>query len=54
MKDLILEFKDILPDTILFSLKDQLTISNDIDSEVDRAAPEYGYWAIIAEKAEQV
>jgi hypothetical protein len=41
-----------LPEDILSKLKGKLVISEDIDTEVDRAAYEYGYYAILAEKAE--
>ncbi len=52
MKNLQYEVKDLLPKPVQISLKEELMISEDIDSEVDRAAHIYGYYAVLAEKAE--
>ena len=51
-KDIKFEFEDLLPDTISFSLKEELSISEDLDTEVDRAAHTFGWYAVIAEKAD--
>lgn len=51
-KDIKFEFEGLLPDTIEFSLKEELSISEDIDSEIDRAAHKFGWYAVLAEKAD--
>jgi len=51
-RDLLLEVEGLLPEKVSFHVKKILTISEDIDYEVDHAAAEYGYYAVLAEKAE--
>jgi len=50
--DLIYEVSGLVPKPVTVALKDELTISEDIDSEVDEAAARFGYYAVLAEKAE--
>jgi hypothetical protein len=51
-RDLIYEVKGLVPEKVVVSIKKELQISEDIDSEVDKAARLFGYYAILAEKAE--
>ena len=51
-KDLLYEIKDLLPEPVLFSLKKELTISEDMDEEVNTASAKFGFYAILAEKAD--
>lgn len=52
MKDLTYEIKGLVPDPVVVALKDELTITEDIDGEVDEASARFGYYAVLAEKAE--
>ncbi len=52
MKELKYKVDGLLPESVKISLKDELVISEDIDSEVDKAAHHYGFYAVLAEKAE--
>lgn len=52
MKDIIYEIEGLIPDDVFISLKKELMISEDIDTEVDKAAYKYGHYAVLAEKAE--
>jgi hypothetical protein len=52
MKDLLYEVEGLLPEKVVISVKDQLKLSEDIDSEVDKAAGVYGYYAVLSERAE--
>jgi hypothetical protein len=51
-RDIIFEVKGLLPETVSVSIEKELKISEDIDYEVDTAARKFGYYAVIAEKAE--
>jgi len=51
-RDLVYEVSGLLPETVVVSIKKELTISEDIDTEVDTAARIYGFYAVLAEKAE--
>lgn len=52
MKDMLLSFKGILPDEVVVRLQEELTVTEDIDTEVDRAAHMFGFYAVLSEKAE--
>lgn len=52
MKDIVYEIKGLVPEPVVVSIQKQLSITEDLDSEVDRAARTYGYYAVLAEKAE--
>lgn len=52
MKDLVHEISGLLPEPVVVSIATQLKISEDIDTEVDTAARMYGYYAVLAERAE--
>lgn len=52
MRDLSYEIKDLVPTPVTLKLRADLKISEDIDTEVDIAAINYGYYAILAEKAD--
>lgn len=50
--DLTYEIRGLVPKTVIVALQEELTITEDVDSEVDRAAGQFGYYAVLAEKAE--
>lgn len=52
MKEIIYEVEGLLPETVVIRVRKQLQISEDLDTEVDRAAKTYGFYAVLAEKAE--
>jgi hypothetical protein len=52
MKNLKYEVEGLLPEPVKLSLKDELMITEDIDSEVDKASHNYGFYAVLGEKAE--
>lgn len=52
MRDILFEVKGLVPDTVFINIKEKLMISEDLDTEVDRSAAEFGYWAVLSEKAE--
>lgn len=51
-KDLQLAIDGLLPEEIKISLKNELMISQDLERDVRRTAAQYGYYAVLAEKAE--
>ena len=51
-KNIELIFEKLLPESVKFSLKEELSISENIDNEVDKAAHLFGFYAVLAEKAE--
>jgi len=51
-KELIYRVEKLLPTTVVVNVKKSLAITEDLDTEVDRAASVYGYYAILAEKSE--
>jgi len=52
VRDILYEVKGLLPDPVVISLEKQLRVSEDLDEEVDQAAHIFGYYAVLAEKAE--
>ena len=52
MRDLVQEIEGVIPEKAVINVKKDLTISNDLDHEVDTAARNYGYYAVLSEKAE--
>lgn len=50
--DLTETFIGLLPEDVVFKLKEELTISEDIDSEVDEASARFGFFAVLSERAE--
>jgi hypothetical protein len=52
MRDISYEIKNLLPETIYVSIKKDLQITEDIDTEVDQAASQFGFYAVLSEKAE--
>lgn len=52
LKDLLYEIKGLVPDKVVLSLEEHLRISEDLDTEIDVAAKNYGYFAILSEKSE--
>ena len=51
-RDLQIAIEGLLPEEIRIKLKDELTVSEDLEREVRRTAAQYGYYAVLAEKAE--
>lgn len=51
-RDLLYEITNLLPEKVVVSIKKDLHITEDIDTEVDQAAAQFGYYAVISEKAE--
>jgi hypothetical protein len=51
-RDLVYEVKGLLPESVVVSIQKDLRISEDLDTEVDRAASHYGFYAVLSEKAE--
>lgn len=51
MRELVVEIPGIVPETVSVALKEDLTISEDIEREAKYAAYRFGYYAVLAEKA---
>jgi hypothetical protein len=51
-KDLIVEVERLLPEPVVVNIREELSISEDIDTEVDQAASKFGYYAVLSEKAQ--
>lgn len=51
-KDFKVEVEGLMPEKLSLEVKKSLRITEDIDTEVDQAAAEYGFYAILSEKAE--
>lgn len=52
MRELVYEIEGLADETVTIAIKKELMISEDIDGEVDKAAYRFGYYAVLAEKAE--
>lgn len=52
MKDILYEVEGLLPKKVVVSVKEQLKLTEDIDTEVDEAAGTFGFYAVLAERAE--
>ncbi len=52
VKDLEIAIEGLLPQEIRIKLKAELTVSEDLEREVRRTAAQFGYYAVLAEKAE--
>ncbi len=50
-RNLIVEIENVVPEKVVLSIKDELLITEDIDTEIDQAAYRFGYFAVLAEKA---
>jgi hypothetical protein len=51
-KDLQIAIDGLLPEEVKISLKSELMVSEDLERDVRRTAAQYGYYAVLAEKAE--
>lgn len=51
-RDLVYEISGLVKESVTIALRKDLMISHDIDSEIDTAAINFGYYAILAEKAD--
>jgi len=49
--DVSIEIDELVSDPIKLKVREALHISEDIDHEIDKAAGDYGYYAVLAEKA---
>ncbi len=53
LRDLLYEIKGLdLPEKTVLSLEQHLKISEDIDTEIDEAAKNFGYFGILSERSE--
>ncbi len=52
MKDIAVEIEGLVPEAVFVKVKNDLIITEDIDTEVDHASANYGYYAVLSEKAE--
>jgi len=50
-KDLFVEIGGVAPDTVTVDIREDLTLSEDLERELDIAAANFGYYAVLAEKA---
>jgi hypothetical protein len=50
-EDYIVEIPGLVPETVTVALKDDLTITDDLTVEIDRCAAQFGYYAVLAERA---
>jgi hypothetical protein len=49
--DFIVEIPGLVPETVTVALKEDLTITDDLTVEIDRCAAQFGYYAVLAERA---
>jgi len=47
-----IELKGVVPDTVYISVKDKLRIGKDLDLELDEASEQFGYYGVLAERAD--
>jgi len=52
MKEYVVEIPGLVPETVTVALKEDLTISEDIAREVNVTPAQFGYYAVLAEKAQ--
>lgn len=52
MKDILFEVEGLLPKKVVVSVKESLRLTEDMDFEVDTAAGTFGFYAVLAERAE--
>ena len=52
MRDIVYEIVGLVPEKVAMSVAEELTISEDVDFEVDTAAKNFGYFAILSERSE--
>lgn len=50
-RDLLVEIEKVVPEKVVLSIRDELLITEDIDTEIDQAAYRFGYFAVLSEKA---
>jgi len=51
-KELVIDISGLVPHCVTIALKEDLTISEDLGREVDQTAAQFGYYAVLSEKAE--
>lgn len=49
--EIIIEIPGLVPETVTVALKEDLTITDDLTVEIDRCAAQFGYYAVLAERA---
>ena len=52
MKELVIEIPGLVPEPVTVALKADLTISEDLEREVKCTPSQFGYYAVLSEKAE--
>jgi len=52
VRDITYEIKGLVPEKVAVSIAAELVISEDVDFEVDNAAKNFGYFAILSERSE--
>jgi hypothetical protein len=52
MREFVVKIEGLIPDSVKVALKKDLTISSDLEREVAEGAAQFGYYAVLAEKAE--
>jgi len=50
-RDYVVEIAGLTPEVITTSIKEDLSISDDLAVEIDRCAAQFGYYAVLAERA---
>jgi hypothetical protein len=51
-EEYVVEIAGLVPETVTIALKEDLTISEDLAREVNRSAAQFGYYAVLAERAQ--
>ena len=49
----VVEIEGLVPEKVTIALKEDLTISEDLDHEVDHCAALFGYYSVLAQKAQE-
>ena len=51
MREHVIEIEGLIPESVSVALKEDLTISEDLEGELNKTAALFGYYAVLAEKA---
>lgn len=52
MSELLIELEGVIPEKVIVKVRDQLRIKKDLETELDHAAEQFGFYGSLAEKAE--
>ena len=52
MRELAINIEGLVPDVVAINLKEDLTVTEDLEREVAEGSAMYGYYAVLSEKAE--